>query len=59
MVDVKNQSCYEYWLDCTDEYGEYYVMQHLGKKYYKSIILHSYTCGNVVSQYRIQNVSQI
>lgn len=39
MVDVKNQSCYEYWLDCTDEYGEYYVMQHLGKKYYKSKML--------------------
>lgn len=39
MVDVKNQSCYEYWLDCTDEYGEYYAMQHLGKKFYKSEIL--------------------
>jgi len=39
MVDVKNQSCYEYWLECTDEYGEYYAMQHLGKKFYKSEIL--------------------
>ncbi len=39
MKPVENQSCYEYWLDCTDMYGEYYAMQHFSKKIWKSEFL--------------------
>ena len=35
----KGESCYSYWMRCTEEYGEYWAQQHLGKKYYKSVIL--------------------
>ncbi|MCQ2462007.1 MAG: acyl--CoA ligase, partial [Clostridia bacterium] len=38
MKPVEDQSCYQYWLDCTDMYGEYYSMQHFSKKHYKSEI---------------------
>ena len=39
MKPVENQSCYQYWLDCTDMYGEYDAMQHFGKKIPKSRFL--------------------
>lgn len=39
MKPVNNQSCYEYWLECTDMYGEYDAMQHFGKKVPKSEFL--------------------
>ena len=39
MKPVNNQSCYEYWLECTDMYGEYYAIQHFGKKIWKSDFL--------------------
>lgn len=39
MVEPGNMSCYEYYLACTEEYGEYYVAQHMGKKYWKSEIV--------------------
>ena len=33
MVEPKDMSCYAYYKACTDEYGEYYCQQHLGKKF--------------------------
>ena len=39
MQPVKDQSCYEYWLECTDMYGEYDTMQHFGKKIGKADFL--------------------
>lgn len=33
MVEPGNMSCYTYYKACTEEYGEYYCQQHLGKWY--------------------------
>lgn len=39
MKKVEDQSCYQYWLDCTDMYGEYDAMQHFGKRISKKRFL--------------------
>ncbi len=33
MVEPKDMSCYAYYKACTEEYGEYFCQQHLGKKF--------------------------
>ena len=33
MVEPGNMSCYAYYKACTEEYGEYFCQQHLGKKF--------------------------
>lgn len=39
MVEPGNMSCYEYYKACTEEYGEYYCQQHLGKWYLNTRIV--------------------
>ena len=39
MVEPKDMSCYAYFKACTEEYGEYYCQQHLGKKYLNTQII--------------------
>ena len=39
MVEPKDMSCYAYYKACTDEYGEYYCQQHLGKKFLNTRII--------------------
>ncbi len=39
MVEPKDMSCYDYYKACTEEYGEYYCQQHLGKWYLNTRII--------------------
>lgn len=39
MVEAGDRSCYQFLLDCTDEYGEYACVQHFGKSYDRSRVL--------------------
>lgn len=39
LPDCGNDNCYEYLRRCTSIYGDVYMMEHFGHKYYKSEIL--------------------
>ncbi len=39
MVEPEDMSCYDYYKACTEEYGEYYCQQHLGKWYKNTKII--------------------
>jgi len=44
MVPAENQNCYQYLIECSEGYGEYYAVQHMDARYTRTQILHDIDC---------------